>query len=148
MLTKIKHFEYVVNLNEMIVSTKVDNRALTQIRKCFTQIVTNWGFFADLLFQLKIMEVPKSFCETMCTDGKAIGYCADFVNKLTESEVTFVIIHEIMHNANFHFNRQGVRNGVVWNYAGDYAINLLINDMASGTNLLKAPNKVYVYYYY
>jgi len=100
------------------------------VRRCFTQIITNYGFFAELLFQLNIIEAnPGAGIDTMATDGKSIAYNADFVNKLTEPEVIFVIIHEIMHNANFHFSRQGSKDHQLWNCAADYAINVQINDM-------------------
>ena len=38
-----------------------------------------------------------------------------------------------MHNANFHFARQGGRDHELWNYAADYAINIPISDLAKGT---------------
>ena len=142
MLIEFKRYKQLVNINEMMISDKADRKALTKVRKCSSQIVNHFGFFADLLFSLKIMEVPKNFCGTMCTDGKAIGYCADFVNKLVEEEVVFVIIHELMHNANFHFNRQGNRDHGLWNEAGDYAINLLIDDMSRELKILSTPSKI------
>ncbi|MCF7866770.1 VWA-like domain-containing protein [Candidatus Woesearchaeota archaeon] len=142
MLVKFKRYKQSLTINEMVVSDKADRQALTKIRKCATQIVNNFGFFADLLFSLKLMEVPKDFCDTMCTDGKAIGYCADFVKKLSEEEVVFVIIHELMHNANFHFNRQGGRDPRIWNYAGDYAINLLIDDMTKDSKIISTPKDI------
>jgi len=142
MLIKFKRYQQIIKINEMMLSDKADRKALTMMRKCSSQIVNHFGFFADLLFSLKIMEVPNEFCDTMCTDGKAIGYSADFVNSLTEEEVVFVIIHELMHNANFHFNRQGGRDAKVWNYAADYAINLLIDDMAREMKILSTPKKI------
>lgn len=129
MLTKFFRFNKFLSINEMVVNDKVDKAALNKIRKCFTQIITNYGFFADLLFNLKIREVAPNYCDTMCTDGKSIGYNPAFVHKLTEAEIIFVLIHEVMHNANFHFNRMGVRDHDLWNQAADYAINIQIDDM-------------------
>lgn len=144
MLTKFFRFKKLSSINEMVVSDKVDQRAHNKMRKCFTQIITNYGFFADLLFNLSIVEVGAETCRTMCTDGKSIGYFPEFVHKLNEAEVIFVIIHEIMHNANFHFDRQGVRDHELWNQAADYAINLQIDDMAKEmkSNILQAPKDI------
>ena len=154
MLTKFNTFR----LNEIQDQTKgqINKPAETKIRRCFTQILSNYGFFSDLLLQLKIMEAhPSAKVDTMATDGKCIAYNPDFVNKLDDKEVVFVIIHEIMHNANFHFARRGNRDAIVttsygkkaslWNWAADYAINPLIDDMRNyppGGQLIKAPDRV------
>jgi predicted metal-dependent peptidase len=144
MLTKFDIFNKLQSLNEAI-NEKVDQEALQKVRKSFTQIITNYGFFAELLFNLKIMEADeKSGVETMATDGKSIAYSPKFVHKLTEPEVIFVLIHEVMHNANFHFNRQGARDHQLWNIAADYAINIMIHDMAQDMkgNILSAPKGI------
>ncbi len=145
MLTKFNTYETLLIVNEMVNADKVDPKALNKVRRCFTQIITNFGFFAELLFNLNIMEAhPDSDIKTMATDGKSIAYCAKFVNELTEAEVVFVIIHEIMHNANFHFVRQGTRDHGLWNSAADYAINIQIEDMKNDlkSNILSAPKKI------
>jgi len=144
MLTKFNFFNKF-NINEAKELSKIDLKAAHKIRRCFTQIMSYYGFFADLFFQLRIMQAhPTSKVKTMATDGKSIVYNADFVNRLTEEEVNFVLIHEVMHNANFHFSRMGDRNPKRWNRAADYAINLQIDDMRSepGGTILKPPAKI------
>jgi len=145
MLTKFNVYETLLTLNEIVGSDIVDKKALNTIRRCFTQIITNYGFFAELLFQLNIVEANASTgVDTMATDGKNIAYNADFVNKLTDPEVVFVIIHEIMHNANFHFARQSTRDHNLWNQAADFAINIQIDDMRKdmNTNVLSPPKGI------
>jgi predicted metal-dependent peptidase len=145
MLTKFYNFNKVLSINEMKANDEIDQPALQKIRKCLTQIITNAGFFAELLFALKIMEAdPKSGVDTMATDGKSIAYSAKFVHELSEQEVVFVLIHEVMHNANFHFARQSSRDMKLWNYAADYAINIMIADMAKemGATFLSIPKGV------
>jgi predicted metal-dependent peptidase len=145
MLTKFSNYETFLVLNEAITGG-LDQSALNKIRRCFTQIITNYGFFAELLFNLNILELgANEGCKTMCTDGKSIGYWPPFVHKLTEAEVVFVIIHEIMHNANFHFSRQGNRDQPLWNRAADYAINIQIDDMKNDmktSNILSPPKDI------
>ncbi len=145
MLIKFENFNKLLFLTEMKANTEIDQEALNKVRKSFSQIINNCGFFADLLFNLKILEAdPKSGVDTMATDGKSIAYSADFVKKLTEPEVIFVLVHEVMHNANFHFDRQGNRDPEIWNYAADYAINIQIDDMREDMKAtwLKAPQGV------
>jgi predicted metal-dependent peptidase len=130
MFTKFDNYEILLAVNEIVAAQTVDKKALGKIRRCFTQIISNYGFFSDLLFQLKIIEAaPGSGVDTMATDGICIAYSPNFVNQLTEQENIFVLIHEIMHNANFHFARMSGRDPQLWNVAADYAINLQIDDM-------------------
>ena len=145
MLTKFTYYQKFLGLNEIASSDKVDTVAYNKIRRCFTQIITNYGFFAELLFNLNIIEAgPNEGIDTMATDAKSIAYSPDFVKKLTEPEVIFVLIHEIMHNANFHFARMSGRDPRLWNCAADYAINLQIDDMIKDlkTSNIKTPNEI------
>ena len=154
MLIKFENFK---KLDEIAAAghKNIDKAASNKVRRCFTQIMSYYGFFADLFFQLKIMQAHESAnVDTMATDGKSIAYNPEFVKKLTEEEINFVLIHEVMHNANFHFQRQGDRRAIVttsdgkqsslWNWATDYAINLQIDDMRKepGGTILKPPAAV------
>ena len=145
MLIKFYNYKMILKLNESINNDAKNATAFSKIRKSYTQIICNLGFFADLLFQLNMIEAsPDSDINTMATDGKSIAYSPEFVDMLSQEEVVFVIIHEIMHNANFHFARQSGRNHELWNEAADYAINIQIDDMAKemNRNILRAPAKI------
>ena len=144
MLTNFDFFKQIV-LNEA-VAEGIDEKAYGKIRQSYMQIVTNLPFFAELLFNLAIYEASsESGVDTMATDGRSIFYNAEFTNGLKSGEVTFIIIHEIMHNANFHFARQGGRDHELWNYAADYAINIPISDLAKGsrgTSIMSTPTDI------
>jgi len=134
-------------LNEAFVdgvNTGINIPALKTIRMVKTFITINFSFFSSLLSKLKIKEVNDPRCDTMWTDGHSIGYNPDFVNSLEYGEVVFVIIHEIMHNAQLHFLRMKDRHPTIWNYAADYAINILIDDMVNNINDkdFKTPNDI------
>lgn len=143
-------------LNEAIESDEgVDKFAEVRIRNVFKYILSSLPFFADFLFSLRIAEASaRQGVRTMATDGKAILYNPAYVGKLPFEELTFVFIHEIMHNANMHFARQGNRKVIVqdqagnkaslWNYATDYAINLQIKNMVSelSASNVKVPSTV------
>ena len=132
MLTNFDIFKQIT-LNES-VAEGVDEKAYGLMRQSYMQIVTSLPFFAELLFNLAIYEASsESGVDTMATDGRSIFYNAEFVKGLKPGVCTFVLIHEIMHNANFHFARQGGRDHELWNYAADYAINIPISDLAQGT---------------
>jgi hypothetical protein len=61
----------------------------------------------------------------MCTNGKEIRYNKDFINKLGDSELRFVFLHEVLHIAYMHCCdlRLRDRNKIRWNIAGDFVIN-------------------------
>jgi len=157
-LKKFKYFENVSLVNEDM--KKLDRPAANKIRRCFIYISNNYGFFADLLFKLKIVEAkPGTGVSTMCTDGKSIAYWPPYVNKLSDAECAWVLLHEVLHNANFHNMRMGKRRAIVtmtvppspehpdgkdkatlWNFAADYSINLQLEDLINAN--IKRPSGV------
>lgn len=52
----------------------------------------------------------------------------DFVNKLQDDELDFVLAHETMHVATLTFQRQGKRNHMLWNIATDLVINYILRN--------------------
>jgi len=145
MIKKFNIFN-LLNINEDLNDPNLNKLAKGRVRNSLTSIISYYNFFADLFFQLNISEASKtSGINTMATDGKSILYSPDFVNNTLRNteEVAFVLIHEVLHNANLHFIRQGSRNHEMWNYATDYAINLQIADMAKEKpELLKVPENI------
>ena len=104
-----------------------DEIALLIIKNSIKYLMTKFQFFIVFFTRLRIAEY--SGIETMATDGKSILYNPTFVKKCGVAKTTFILIHEILHNANLHFLRVGNRNSTLWNVAGDYAINGQIKDM-------------------
>lgn len=145
MLTRFKEYDKIFKLNEIIEPEHVNKAAFNRIRRSFSEIITKYKFFAEILFNLKVMEAyPGSGIDTMATDGKSIVYSGDFVAKQEQSETVFVLLHEIMHNVNFHFARRISRDPHIWNCAADYAINIQLDDMAKeiGGGYIKAPQGI------
>ena len=54
----------------------------------------------------------------------------EWASKLTDEEFAGVFMHEVLHPAMFFWERKGDREQVLFNIAHDYAINLIISDMA------------------
>ena len=69
---------------------------------------------------------PRNDIETFATNGFSIFYNEEYAEELTTEETMGVLLHEVMHPAFFHITRRGTRNPVLWNMAGDYAINPLL----------------------
>ena len=82
-------------------------------------------FYGSLATHL--VDVMDSSIDTAATDGKRILWNPEFVAKLTDEEVRFVLLHETLHCAHDHFSRLPLDSK--GNEAGDYAINLILQNI-------------------
>ncbi len=126
-------------------------RAINQLT-----ITPNLMFWMALLFETKLVEVEepparvacdKSVRFTMATDFKHIYYSRKFVEGLPVPVVCFALAHELAHSMLLHqhriyehslaggwtpkqdsHGRMIQRNPTLWNIAGDYVINQMLND--------------------
>ncbi len=60
-------------------------------------------FYAVLLLHMKFSLDP--MCETAYTDGIRIAFCPDFIDTLSDEELEFVLMHEVLHVALDHCGR-------------------------------------------
>lgn len=103
-----------------------------------------YKWLAPLAEKQPWLEVDSTKVPTMATDGINFYYNADFIRQIIKEkeatspgeamkDLTFIILHEIMHNSLGHFARSaqpGVDNEL-WNIATDLEINHLIEDMTT-----------------
>jgi len=82
---------------------------------------------------LRLTPIACTWVPTAATDGYHLYYNPEFIAKLDSSEVKFVVGHEVGHNVYEHFLRRNGREPRLWNCAGDYVINLELQDMQIGT---------------
>ena len=95
------------------------------------RILNDHGFFGLLL--MHIGYAIDENVETACTDGEKITFGVDFLDELSDSELDFVMMHEIMHIVLMHCFRDGDRDSYLFNVACDIVVNsniLLENDMS------------------
>ena len=111
--------------------------AIRWCEKQVVEMVLGHHFFASLLLGLKRSyddSVP-----TMCTDGECLKIGPAFVHGIEDEEIRGVLIHEVLHCALGHPWRRGDREPRKFNYAADYAINLLIDDYIKAGNPVALP---------
>lgn len=84
------------------------------------------AFFTTLAFSL-IHEFSDKV-PTAATNGKRIYYNPDFFMSLNHDERVFLILHEAMHCAYLHMERNGNRDHRKFNIAADHVINLQLID--------------------
>ena len=109
-----------------IITDPIAAQKLTAAR---AQLLINkgQGFFGTLALRLRLVE--RTDIKTLAVDGKHMFYNPTFVREeLTDSLTRSAVAHEVMHCALDHMTRLNGRNPKKWNHAGDYAINLILEE--------------------
>ena len=102
------------------------------------RILCNHGFYGLLLMHM-IYSIDENL-DTACTDGVRIAFGPDFLESLTDSELDFVMMHEILHVVLQHCIREDNREHEEFNIACDIVVNsniLLENNMSRNSITLK-----------
>ncbi|MGN1104073.1 MAG: VWA-like domain-containing protein [Candidatus Coproplasma sp.] len=85
------------------------------------RILCNHGFYGLLLMHMTY-SLDESL-ETAATDGQRIIFSPQFLDDLSDSELDFVMMHEVMHVVLQHCFRGAGRNGELFNIACDIVVN-------------------------
>lgn len=85
------------------------------------RLLTTSGFFGLLLMHTRF-GLDKD-CPTAYTDGRAIRFSPKFLEELSDRELDFVMMHEVMHMALRHCFRRGNRQPKRFNIACDIVVN-------------------------
>ena len=105
----------------MTRKTKTPRTPAQRITRARSALVIFQPFYGTLLMNLH-MEESQQF-PTMATDGQRVLWNPEFVSRLTDPELLFVLSHEAAHCANLHQCRRKGREPRLWNEAADYVIN-------------------------
>jgi predicted metal-dependent peptidase len=95
---------------------------------------SRWPYVSTLLYSLKLVESDPQEIPTMAVDtGWRLYYSADFVMSESAEALATVLLHECMHCMLEHGRRFEAlpvvnKNNRIWNYAGDCAINQVLDD--------------------
>jgi predicted metal-dependent peptidase len=81
-------------------------------------------FFGNLATRLRMVDAT-DWCPTAAVDGRYFYFNRDFVDALNDTEIIWLLGHEIMHCVYDHMDpvRRGNRIPLLWNVANDYVIN-------------------------
>ena len=102
--------------------TQVQSKQRDRITKARVKLLLHHPFFGNLATRLKIVDASERL-STAAVDGRHLFYNDEFVGKLNDGELIFLIAHEVMHCVYEHMLRRGDRDPEVWNMAADYVIN-------------------------
>jgi len=102
----------------------------TKLAKAKTALVLEHPFVGTIALTMPY-ELDASI-PTAATNGKRIKFNPDFIEKLTDEELKFLVAHECFHPMLEHNFRRGERQARRWNQAADYVINKLLTDERIG----------------
>lgn len=98
------------------------NKYVKKLQEARFSLMRTHPFYAVLLMHINFG--LDNYAETVYTDGKLIAFAPDFLDKLSNNEVQFVLMHEVMHIVLNHCNR--LINGMdleTFNIACDIVVN-------------------------
>ena len=84
-------------------------------------VLSRNGFFGLLLMHMKFALDPN--IGTAATDGERVYFDPKFLDKISDKELVFILMHEIMHVALRHTSRTGDRDNLLFNIACDIVVN-------------------------
>lgn len=93
------------------------------------QIMLEYPFLATAVARLPIERAPAHLPVAAGTDGYHVLVDAENLAERPESEIRFILLHEVMHVILGHMDRRGDRRFREWSMAVDYATNLLLADL-------------------
>lgn len=105
----------------MVLSDEKKKEYLKRLMLSRMRILCNNGFYGLLLMHM-IYSIDES-CETAATDGRRIIFGPRFLDELGDSELDFIMMHEILHVILQHCLRRGDRNNEQFNIACDIVVN-------------------------
>ena len=113
----------------MALSKNEMNKYFIKLIQSRLRILINHGFYGLLLMHVKL--AIDDVCETAYTDGKRIVFGIKFLDELSDSEIDFILMHEVLHIALRHCNRGQDKDNKLFNMACDIVVN---------SNILKSKN--------
>lgn len=88
------------------------------------RMMQNHPFYSSLALRLEYKEVD--WIPTAAVDGKNFLFNKHFINALDDSELMFLMAHEILHLVLKHLTRKNRRDHKLYNAAADYVINYML----------------------
>ncbi len=105
----------------------MDERIITRrLMQAKMGILRDYPFFGTLLLRLRM---GLADCKTAFTDMRRIVFDPAFAHRLSDDQLSFVVLHELLHCVLQHCIRGEGKLGLVYNVACDIVVNSLILEM-------------------
>lgn len=117
------------------------NRVRKKIQESRGRLLSTMPFFGLLLMYLKFVAVPGM--KKISTNGKCIYFSPDFLEKLYEKEIDYILCHQVLHIVCGHIWRDRDLSGDDYHFACDIFLNLILENY--GYDEDKYPHLGYIY---
>lgn len=94
-----------------------------RMNRCCVQMLFKHPFYSYILMNLERVAVQGPDIPRLAIDAKNIYYNVDFVKQINESELMYVLGHEVLEVVYDVFNRRNGRDKDNWNLATEFAVN-------------------------
>lgn len=101
-------------------------KAIRRMTEARASIIRDNPFFGHLSMRMQLACAP---CRTACTDGSRLIFDPEFAEKLSDREMQFVTLHEVLHCVLGHCSRGRSLDSVLFNISCDIVVNSTILDM-------------------
>ena len=105
----------------MALSELEKRKYATRVYMSRMRVLCEYGFYGLLLTYMRF-SIDEG-CDTAYTDGERIAFSPKFMDELSDDELDFVLMHEVLHVALQHCFRTGDRQNDVFNIACDIVVN-------------------------
>ncbi len=105
----------------MVLSDEKKREYVKRLMMSRMRLLINNGFYGLLLMHM-IYSIDEN-CETVAADGRRIYFSPQFLDKLRDPELDFVLMHEILHIVLQHCFRRGDRDRDRFDRACDIVVN-------------------------
>lgn len=121
------------------MSISIDNKRTVSKRlaEARLRLLREQPFYGTLLLHLRFSLAK---CGTAATDMRRILFDPEFIMRLSDSQVDFILMHEVLHCALEHMVRSQSRNAILYNIAADIVVNSIIM-RAMGEEVLYIDNE-------
>ena len=102
-----------------------------RITRSRVRLLLGKPFFGQLATRMRIIEAPDM--PTAATDGRHFFFNRDFVTRLSDPELDFLVGHEVLHMVYDHMGARGDRDPMLYNMAADFNINMTLVEQGIGT---------------
>lgn len=101
------------------------DEAVHRLTRCRTSLILSHPFIGSLALRLQI---AAGRVKTACVDGETMTFDPAFMATLRDSELKYVMAHEVLHCALDHLWRRGGRAAKRFNVAADIVVNQALDD--------------------
>lgn len=121
-LNKNQSQEKLGRITNEPISRDLQNRVAEKITMARVSMLFNQPFFGTIAMRMDPKPADQ-WLPTMAVDGKYMYYNHEFVDGLSQEELTFVVSHEVLHLVYDHLGRNEFRDRQLYNIAADYVVN-------------------------